>query len=352
MIDQKGEIVPQRGRRHGGNRAGGTARLRVTSGSKRRSRAEPIAAAELGGSVSWVVYAFSGPVLWAISVHLDKYLVERFFKNSDVAVLLVFTAFAGVLLLPFIWLFEPSVTDVGAGSIALILLSGILYMGAMLLYLQALQAEEASVVAPYFQAGPLFGYVLAYLVLGETLSGRQLAGGVLIIIGALIVSLRFERGMRLFKARLAALMLPCGLALALSALIFKIFAIEVEFWTTTFWMFVGEAVFGCALLLIPNYRREFLTILRTNTVAVLSINGSNELINIGGGLGNRYALLFAPLSLVQAIGSTTTLFVFAFGVVLSLVWPKLGREDLSRRELTQKAAAAVLVALGVALVTR
>ena len=47
-------------------------------------------------------------------------------------------------------------------------LSGILYMGAMLLYLQSLQGEEASVVAPFFQAGPLFGYVLAYLVLGET----------------------------------------------------------------------------------------------------------------------------------------------------------------------------------------
>jgi hypothetical protein len=58
------------------------------------------------------------------------------------------------------------------------------------------------------------------------------------------------------------------------------------------------------------------------------------------------------LSLVQAIGSTTTLFVFAFGVVLSLLWPKLGRENLSGRDLMQKGIAALLVALGVALVTR
>jgi uncharacterized membrane protein len=302
--------------------------------------------------VSWVVFAFSGPVLWAISVHFDKYLVERFFKQSDVAVLLLFTAFVGTLLLPFIWFFEPTVTAAGAGNIALILFSGILYMGALLLYLQALQTEEASVVAPYFQAGPLFGYGLAYLVLGETLSGRQMAGGILILIGALIVSVRFDHGMRIFKARLAALMLPCGFAMALSGLIFKIFAIEVEFWTTTFWMFVGEAIFGCALLLVPSYRKEFMAMLRANTLALVSINGSNELINIGGGLGNRYALMFAPLSLVQAIGSTTTLFVFAFGVVLSLVWPKLGRENLSGRNLIQKGIAAVLVALGVALVTQ
>jgi len=301
--------------------------------------------------VSWVVFAFSGPVLWAISVHLDKYLVERFFKESNVAVMLLFTAFVGVLLLPFIWLYEPSVTAPGAGSIALIILAGLLYMGAMLLYLRALQTEEASVVAPYFQAGPLFGYGLAYLVLGETLTGRQLAGGILIVFGALIVSIRYEHGARMFKARLAALMLTCGFAGALSGLIFKIFAVDVEFWTTTFWMYVGEAIFGCGLLLVPMYRRQLLAMLRVNTAALLSINGSNELINLGGGLGNRYALMFAPLSIVQAIGSTTTLFVFAFGVVLSLVWPGLGRENLSGRELTKKGIAAALVAFGVALVT-
>ena len=291
-------------------------------------------------------------MLWAISVHLDKYLVERFFKESNVAVLLVFTALVGVLLLPFIWYYEPNVTSPSAGSIALIMLAGIFYMTAMLLYLQALQSEEASVVAPFFQAGPLFGYVLAYFVLGETLSPRQMAGGVMIILGALIVSVRFGQSMRMFKARLAMLMLACGFIMALSSLIFKVFAIRVEFWTTTFWMFVGEGIFGAALLMIPSYRRQFIALVRANTAALLSINASNELINLGGGLGNRYALLFAPLSIVQAIGSTTTLFVFAFGIVLSVFFPGFGRENLSGRELAQKGMAAIIVAIGVALVTR
>ena len=42
--------------------------------------------------MSWLVYALCGPVLWAISTHLDKYLVERYFKHADVLVLSVFTA--------------------------------------------------------------------------------------------------------------------------------------------------------------------------------------------------------------------------------------------------------------------
>src|SRR5262249_38988414 len=161
------------------------------------------------------------------------------------------------------WAYDRDVTSPGIVSIVLILLSGILYMGALLLYLRALQGEEASVVAPFFQASPLFGYGLAYFVLGETLSPRQLAGGAMIILGTLIVSVRFGRARssapgaaaeaRPFKVRLALLMLACGLALAISGLIFKVFAIKVEFWTTTFWMFAGQATFGVALMMVPSY---------------------------------------------------------------------------------------------------
>jgi uncharacterized membrane protein len=302
--------------------------------------------------MSWLLFAFSGPVLWAISTHFDKYLVEKYFKRSDVAVLLVFTAFVGLLTLPFIAFYVPNIASPGAGNIALIMLSGILYMGAMLFYLRALQSEEASVVAPFFQAVPLFGYALAYFVLGETLSIVQMAGGALIVAGTLIVSVHFGRKARVFKLRLTLLMVGCGFVAALSGLIFKVFATEVEFWTTTFWMFVGEAIFGGALLTIGTYRRHLVALLRKNAASLLTISGSNELINLGGALGNRYALMLAPLSLVQAIGSTTTLFVFVFGVALSFFFPRLSRETLSSRDLMQKGTAALFVAAGVVLVAR
>jgi drug/metabolite transporter (DMT)-like permease len=301
--------------------------------------------------MTWLIFAFSGPVLWAASTHMDKYLVERYFKHSNVAVLLIFTALIGLITLPFIWFLAPQAASPGLTEAALMAFSGILYMGAMLFYLRALQSEEASVVALFFQAAPLFGLLLGYAVLGETLSPTQLAGGGLIIGGTVLVSLRSDLRTH-FNWRLAALMLACALSLAVSSLIFKMFALRDEFWPTTFWMFVGEALFGAALLAVGSYRKQFMDLLRQNPVAVLSINAVNELINLAGSLGTRYALLLAPLSLVQAIGSTTTLFVFGFGVILSVFFPTLGRENLSRRELLHKGLAAVLVAAGAALVTR
>jgi uncharacterized membrane protein len=300
----------------------------------------------------WLLFAFSGPVLWAISVHLDKYLIERFFKQTSVAVLLVFTALMGVLVLPVIWWFRSGVLSLPALDALVVGLSGILLMGALWFYLQALQSEEASVVAPLFQAAPLFGYLLGYFVLGETLSAVQTIGGLLIIGGALLLSIQPRSRRTRFNGRLIALMLVCTFALALTSLIFKVFAIRDEFWTTTFWTFVGEGVFGAAILAVPKYRRIFLGLLHTNPIAVLSINGANELMNLTGSLGARYALLLAPISLVQAIGSTTSLFVFLFGVAITVFLPGLGSEDLSRANLARKACAAVVVMIGVILINR
>ena len=299
--------------------------------------------------MSWLFFAFCGPVLWAISVHIDKYLVERFFRRANVAVLLVFSAMTGLVMLPLIWFFRPDVLALAPVSVLVIVLSGLLSMAAMYLYLVALQSEEASVVAPFFQLAPLFAYGLAYLVLGETLTRAQMIGGAAIVGGGLLLSLRIG-GASKFKLRLAVSMIVCAFVLALSSLIFKIFAISDEFWTTLFWTFAGQAIFGLVVLSIAAYRKEFLELSRKNTRPLIAINAMNELINLGGSLGARYALVLAPLSLVQAITSTTALFVFIFGIVVTLLFPALGREDLSPGELLKKGLAGVLIGIGAFLV--
>ena len=59
--------------------------------------------------------------------------------------------------------------------------------------------------------------------------------------------------------------------------------------------------------------------------------------------------LLAPVAVVSAISSTTTLFVFAFGVLLSWLAPTVAREDLSKINLLRKGVAAAIAATGVVL---
>jgi hypothetical protein len=53
---------------------------------------------------------------------------------------------------------------------------------------------------------------------------------------------------------------------------------------------------------------------------------------------------------VQAISSTTPFFVLFFGVILSLFFPGLGREEISFAGLIQKIIAITLVVAGVLLI--
>lgn len=296
----------------------------------------------------WLLYAFSGPVLWATSTHLDKYLVERYFKGAGAAVLMVFTAIVGVLALPLIWWWHPDVLALPPLAITVMTVSGLLYMWAMTVYLQALDGEEASVIAPFFQLSAVWTLALAYLVLHETLTASQLAGTSLVFAGGVLLSgAGFRNGSRI-KGTLVLRMLACTLILALSGVIFKFFAIrDDDFWGTMFWMFVGEALFGVAVLLRTTQRRTFLDLLRRSTGPLVAINAANELINLGGGLGVRYAFTLAPIALVQTITGTTTLFVFLIGILLTRFFPGLGRESLDRRDLMRKGFAALLVGAGV-----
>lgn len=297
----------------------------------------------------WLLLAFTGPVFWALSTHIDKYLVARYFPRSDTAVLMVFTALINILLLPPIAWLVPAVFDVHVTDALVLALSGILYMAAMLFYLRAIQGDEASVVAPLFQASTLFTFLFAWLLLGETLTVTSACGGALIVAGALLVSFEFGERRR-FKLRLVLLMLACTSVLALSSVIFKYFAVRDRFWVTAFWSYAGEIAFGVGIIAVRHYRAEFVALLKRSPGPVIAVNGANELINLGAALGVRYAFLLAPIALVSAISSTTTLFVFAFGVLITHWRPQFGRENLSRRNLVQKGIAAALIAGGVALV--
>jgi drug/metabolite transporter (DMT)-like permease len=298
--------------------------------------------------MSWILLAFCGPVLWAASTHIDKYLVEKYFKDSGVGALLIFTAFIGVLGMPLIAAFTD-IFSIGVAGVLVTSLSGLLYLAAIYFYLRALQREEASVIAPLFQTSTLFTYVIAYFVLHETLTGARIAGGLLVMTSAAVASLE-PGGARRFKLGIVALILACTAVLAVSSVIFKLFARDNAYWPVTFWSFAGQALFGIVLLAIPKVRRQFLGMFRRHPGAVLSINAANELINLGGGLAARYASLLGPVSLVQAIGGTTSFFVFVIGIVLSLFFPRLGRENLSRANLVQKGAAVALIVAGVILI--
>lgn len=296
--------------------------------------------------MNWFLIALIPPALWSATNHLDKYLIGKFFKGGGVGALMVFSSLIGLFLLPFIAFFHPEVLVFSAKNI-LIAANGFLYILAILPYFYALDKDEASTCVPLFQFVPVFSYILAYFVLGETLSSNQLLGGLFIVAGAIGISLDLSGKKIKFKKEVFWLMMLSSLIFALNFLFFKYFAVQSSFWFTSFWEYVGFAVFAFLLMVfVKSYREQFITVMKTNRAVVLGLNGANEVINIIAKVSFNFASLLTPITITWIVNGFQPLFVFGYGVILTLLFPKIVKEDISRKSLTQKVLAILVMFVG------
>lgn len=304
--------------------------------------------------MNWFLIALINPVAHALVNHTDKYLISRYLKGGSVGTLILFSSLFAVIALPIIYIIHPTVFNTITIRNALILMvNGALLVTAIICYLYALDYDEASVVAPLFQLVPVFSFLLAYLILGEVLLKSQILGGLMIVGGSTILSLKFSEGRLKIKKQLLLLMLGSSFLYASSAVIFKFIALDQGFYDSLFWDMTGKVIFGVALFfLVKSYRQQFLGLLRSNRFGIIGLNSLNEVIALVGEVSIVLAVLLAPVALVESVASLQPVFVFLFGVIITVFLPKLGVESLRPKDLAQKIIAIVVITAGVYLLPK
>lgn len=298
--------------------------------------------------MTWFFIALSAPILYAICNHIDKYLLEKYFKGGEAGALVLFSALFSIFALPIIYWMDPAVFSLDLKTIVVLLLNGMITVVCIVLYLKALEDDEASTVVPFTQMIPIFGFIMGYFILGEVLSGRQVFACLLVVIGIVVLSLNLVGEKIKIKRKIIVLMLTWSLLFAISDIVFKFVTVdEGNFWTSLFWEFLGRVILGIILFAcIKSYRRDFLWVIRSNSFAVISVNSLNETIFIVADSIASFALLLAPVTLVMTVNSVQPVFVLIFGIILTLFFPKIFKELLSRKHLMQKFAAIFLIVTG------
>ncbi|MEN9413309.1 MAG: hypothetical protein RLZZ342_396 [Candidatus Parcubacteria bacterium] len=297
---------------------------------------------------AWFFIALVGPFMYALTNHIDKILLEKYFKDGGVGTLLLVSSLIAFLALPFFFLMDPHVLDVSAMNIFILAIVGILNVIVLWLYLLALKDEEASVAVVFYQLMPVFGYALGYLILDETLTQMQLIAMAIIIFGTTIISFEVDED-NAFTLRTStiALMLGASLAWALESVIFKAVALEENLWGTLFWEHLALAMCGVFIFTMSkSYRRHFLHALSENSRSILALNLLNEGLYLVGNVVFSFAYLLAPIALVLLTESYQPLFVFAIGIFLTLFFPRITAEKIHARHLFQKALAIIITGIG------
>jgi uncharacterized membrane protein len=217
----------------------------------------------------WILIAIIPPILWAAINHADKYSIERFMKGRDPGSLIITTGGSGFLMFLILSLCAPqSVATIGEAS--LMIFAGFLLALSYVPYMYALGEDEASNVAPLFQLITPLVFILAFIFLGETIKPIHAFSGSLIIIGALLLSIRFETAK--FKWRSFLLMMLTALMIAANVVIFKATALQTSFWDAVRYDLVGVALAGLALFVgVTHYRRDLYATIRERWWACLGM---------------------------------------------------------------------------------
>ncbi len=297
--------------------------------------------------MDWIFLALLAPLVYAVNIFLDKYLIES--KFPDYRALPIFTAIVALPVFVILCFF-------GFGSISfiealLVILSGVFTVWAFSIYLEALIKEETSIIIILTQLMPVFVLAMSYLFLGETITLKQMFGFILLLSSAILAS--FKKGKKGFRLSTTIFyMLAANILWAIPYILIKYVSTSIAFPSLIAYESFGISLGGLLLLLfIPKIKIAFTTTLYKIKKPVLGLVFLNECLFLGVKTLTYLAVTLGPAALVSVLGSTQIFFGIMLGVVLTLLAPKIFKENFSKQSVLKKGILGLLAFIGVVLVS-
>jgi len=136
----------------------------------------------------WAVYALLAAVFAALTSILARIGIEGVNANLATAIrtVVVLVMAWGIVTLTGVWRELP---DVSQRSWIFLILSGLATGASWLFFFMALQRGDVSRVVPIDKFSVVITMVLAFIILGEPVTPKTIAGGLLITGGTLVLLL-------------------------------------------------------------------------------------------------------------------------------------------------------------------
>lgn len=297
--------------------------------------------------MDWFLFALIGAASLAITGVVDKFIIDKYVKScyayltSLVLIQQIFTI--GIfLIMGSGFVYPQSLYAMAAGAIQVIL---------WVSYLRALQVEETSRVAALVYVYPIFVFPAAFLFLGEALSIRDYAGGILLVMSALLVSYRPPvKGGPLILSPALKYMLVFWLFSALYAVSAKYLLSFMDEWHLIMWSSLGNFLMILPFLGIKRIRDEAFGYLQGGRFLISAL-AADEIFDFLG----RGALIFAyalgSVALVSSVAALQPFLTLGYVITLGIFIPGVLIEELGTRTLALKLVAVFLIVMGVYMVS-
>ncbi|MFH1456570.1 MAG: DMT family transporter [Patescibacteria group bacterium] len=319
--------------------------------------------------MSWFLITILAYLLNAIAGVIDKTMLK---KNVLSPISYVFSiAMLGAVLILFVLPFGFGVPELFVLIISLI--SGAVFVWALILMFKALEKDDATRVAPIIGGlVPVFVFILAWYILEESLTSGQYFAFIFLILGTFLISLDFQKhgawawlknkfGM---KDKIALpqirktlwIALPASILFAISHILTKFVYSNTEFLTGFIWTRLGSFIAIMLLLfsiknrdtIKKDFKKNKNQPKQTKSTSIRFLFG--QLCGGGGALLLQYAIFLGSVTLVNALQGVQYIFIFLLVAVLTATLPKLIKEKFTKELVIQKILAIIIISIGLYLI--
>jgi drug/metabolite transporter (DMT)-like permease len=294
-----------------------------------------------------IFFAILSPAIFGIGNYVDKLLLEKH-NISPVAITIyggIFAFIAGSIVFLLTGFYS-----IDLKSLIIILASGILTSFYLLPYYKALNIDETSRIVPLFQFYPVFVLALSLIILKENFTLIQYAGGSLVIGAGFLLSIERIEG-RMFKLKKSFFyMILSSFLFATAQVLYKFGVQEVPFWNTLPYEAFGIALGALLIVLYKNNFKQFrheTQKIKKQAWVFLTIN---ELIYIIARYVGYFAISLISVGIVSILAGMQPLFVLIYGIILSIWFPQVLKEVVTKKTIGLKFASILIIILGTCLI--
>lgn len=305
--------------------------------------------------MNWIILVIISVLIASIVIFIDNYVSDYYFKGREAASQKFFFAFAQIVSgLAFLIVFGINFADAEPITFITIFGSGVIISVASIFYYKALEIDNSTNFGIFIQLAPILYIIFSFVLFGDSISILQIvASGVIMLAPILIIVTTRKKSRKVRVRAVLFTLLYVALGVLGNLLFAKFNNANLNFATELALVFLGKGIGNTIIMLArPSWRRRFRFVVKQSHKKVLVPLFGTATLNIVKDFAYRGALVMAPsIALASATtDSAMPIVIFFLGILLTLIWPKFGREKLDKKSVVVHLIATILVVAGIILI--
>lgn len=310
--------------------------------------------------MNWLFFTIISYLMLAIVNLGDKFVVDKLIKNAKAYAFVVGFLSAIVFVLAPWFLSWP-----GLFLFLVNIISGAFFIFALWTMYESLKIGEASrVVVVIGSIIPIFTIIFSILFFSESFSLNQWGGILFLIAGMILISFISSRRKkwpvffrRLFSVFYGGYNKRWIFLAILSAFLYSLFFIttkyaysQQDFMSSFIWIRGGSLLVVLLFLIDKKDRKDIVKSFKEKPNKKVRVGKGfvifNQLLGSGSFILQNYAVYLGPVAIINALQGVQYAFLLILGIFFSIFFPKILKEDISKKVLIKKIIAIFLVAIG------